>query len=164
MCFAHDRQILLHVRRTLHCKATSYCVSNTSFFFVYPLDKSEIHAIITKSSRHNRISGGVPEWPKGTDCKSAAFRFDGSNPSSPTTKNRYPQGWRFFVVEEWVDGFEDPKCDSPVDCRLPPARRWQHLYFHSTGMKMQTNPSSPTRKSPDASHQDFFNEICPSGK
>ena len=32
------------------------------------------------------ISGGVPEWPKGTDCKSAAFRFDGSNPSSPTTK------------------------------------------------------------------------------
>ena len=27
--------------------------------------------------------GGVPEWPKGTDCKSAAFRFDGSNPSSP---------------------------------------------------------------------------------
>ena len=31
--------------------------------------------------------GGVPEWPKGTDCKSAAFRFDGSNPSSPTRKS-----------------------------------------------------------------------------
>ena len=28
--------------------------------------------------------GQIPEWPKGTDCKSAAFRFDGSNPSSPT--------------------------------------------------------------------------------
>ena len=28
--------------------------------------------------------GGVPEWPKGADCKSVAFRFDGSNPSSPT--------------------------------------------------------------------------------
>ena len=53
-------------------------------FLIFPLDKSEIRAIITKSLRHNRISGGVPEWPKGTDCKSAAFRFDGSNPSSPT--------------------------------------------------------------------------------
>ena len=31
-------------------------------------------------------SGGVPEWPKGTDCKSAAFCFDGSNPSSPTNR------------------------------------------------------------------------------
>ena len=78
--------------------------SNTSFFFAYPLDKSEIRAIISQSLGHNRISGGVPEWPKGTDCKSAAFRFDGSNPSSPTTKNRCPQGWRFFVVEEgWMD-------------------------------------------------------------
>ena len=28
--------------------------------------------------------GGIPEWPKGADCKSVAFRFDGSNPSSPT--------------------------------------------------------------------------------
>ena len=28
--------------------------------------------------------GRVPEWPKGADCKSVAFRFDGSNPSSPT--------------------------------------------------------------------------------
>ena len=28
--------------------------------------------------------GGVPEWPKGADCKSVAFSFDGSNPSSPT--------------------------------------------------------------------------------
>ena len=72
--------------------------------FHFPLDKSEIRDIITQSLRHNRISGGVPEWPKGTDCKSAAFRFDGSN------------------------------------------------------------PSSPTRKKPDASHRAFFNEICPSGK
>ena len=25
--------------------------------------------------------GGVPEWPKGADCKSVAFRFGGSNPT-----------------------------------------------------------------------------------
>ena len=29
-------------------------------------------------------SGGVPERPKGADCKSAVADFDGSNPS-PTT-------------------------------------------------------------------------------
>ncbi|CEO38434.1 hypothetical protein PPBDW_I20450 [Photobacterium kishitanii] len=28
--------------------------------------------------------GGIPEWPKGADCKSAGTAFEGSNPS-PTT-------------------------------------------------------------------------------
>ena len=28
--------------------------------------------------------GGVPKWPKGTDCKSASFAFGGSNPPSST--------------------------------------------------------------------------------
>ena len=28
--------------------------------------------------------GGIPEWPKGTDCKSAGNAFGGSNPPSPT--------------------------------------------------------------------------------
>ena len=28
--------------------------------------------------------GGFPEWPKGTDCKSAGYAFGGSNPPSPT--------------------------------------------------------------------------------
>ena len=29
-------------------------------------------------------SGGIPERPKGADCKSAVTDFDGSNPSSTT--------------------------------------------------------------------------------
>ena len=33
--------------------------------------------------------GGIPEWPKGADCKSVGTAFEGSNPS-PTTE---PQ-WR----------------------------------------------------------------------
>ena len=41
--------------------------------------------------------GGIPEWPKGTDCKSAGFAFDGSNPSSPT-KNVLPIGGAFFYL------------------------------------------------------------------
>ena len=29
------------------------------------------------------INGWIPEWPKGTDCKSAGNAFGGSNPPSP---------------------------------------------------------------------------------
>ena len=31
-----------------------------------------------------RRHGGVPEWPKGTDCKSAGYAYGGSNPPAPT--------------------------------------------------------------------------------
>ena len=27
------------------------------------------------------LDGGIPEWPKGTDCKSVGSAFEGSNPS-----------------------------------------------------------------------------------
>tara|TARA_R110002051_G_scaffold320213_1_gene405244 strand:- start:489 stop:794 length:306 start_codon:yes stop_codon:yes gene_type:complete len=30
-------------------------------------------------------SGGVPEWLKGTDCKSVGFAYVGSNPTPSTT-------------------------------------------------------------------------------
>ena len=30
--------------------------------------------------------GGIPEWPKGADCKSVVSDFGGSNPPSPTMK------------------------------------------------------------------------------
>ena len=33
-------------------------------------------------------SGGVPEWPKGADCKSVGSAFGGSNPP-PSTLNRF---------------------------------------------------------------------------
>ena len=31
--------------------------------------------------------GGIPEWPKGADCKSVGTAFEGSNPSPPTKPN-----------------------------------------------------------------------------
>ena len=31
-----------------------------------------------------KTKGWFPEWPNGADCKSAASRFGGSNPSPPT--------------------------------------------------------------------------------
>src|SRR5680860_466871 len=32
--------------------------------------------------------GGVPEWPKGADCKSVGVAYGGSNPPPPTTHIR----------------------------------------------------------------------------
>ena len=46
--------------------------------------------------------GGIPEWPKGTDCKSAGTAFGGSNPPSPSEMKKAPTG-AFFI---------SPKVDS----------------------------------------------------
>ena len=52
--------------------------------------------------------GGIPEWPKGADCKSVVSDFDGPNPSSPTMlcninrctlKNRgFPRFFSFILA------------------------------------------------------------------
>ena len=33
--------------------------------------------------KNKQFNGRIPEWPKGTDCKSAALCFGGSNPPPP---------------------------------------------------------------------------------
>ena len=62
----------------------------------------------------------------------------------------------------WKKGWMDSKIRN-VRLRGSLARcgldRIDTSIFIPSGMKMQTNPSSPTRKSPDASHQDFFSYI-----
>ena len=55
----------------------SFCGENA--FFLLTMEKR--CGIVTSVG-----FGRVPEWPKGTDCKSAAYRFGGSNPPSPTRK------------------------------------------------------------------------------
>ena len=42
------------------------------------------------------IYGGIPERPKGADCKSVVTDFAGPNPASPTIQETDPCG-RFFV-------------------------------------------------------------------
>ena len=37
------------------------------------------------TGRRNSMNGRIPEWPKGTDCKSAANCFGGSNPPPPSS-------------------------------------------------------------------------------
>ena len=76
------------------------------------IDIFSIHAIIL-ALRVTRTKieqvGGIPEWPKGTDCKSAAYRFGGSNPPSPTKTcglndctpktARVSSGFRVFIAK-----------------------------------------------------------------
>src|SRR5690606_20396648 len=39
--------------------------------------------------------GGVPEWLKGTDCKSVGYAYVGSNPTPSTTAHRKPSAAGF---------------------------------------------------------------------
>ena len=46
--------------------------------------------------------GRIPERPKGADCKSVVFDFDGSNPSSPTKKKTIAFAIVFFsYIRPW---------------------------------------------------------------
>ena len=58
------------------------------------------------STSSTTLYGGVPEWPKGADCKSVAFRFGGSNPPS-STKN--PECFR--IQDFYFSLFTTPKAD-----------------------------------------------------
>ena len=53
------------------------------------------------SSNATRTSyGGIPERPKGADCKSVVTDFAGPNPASPTIKKDQPMWLVFFYAEE----------------------------------------------------------------
>ncbi len=58
-----------------------------------------------KNPRNDRgitiLYGWVPEWPKGTDCKSAANCFGGSNPPPPISESKDAFGFIFFDVAGW---------------------------------------------------------------
>ena len=45
------------------------------------------------------VYGGIPERPKGADCKSVVTDFAGPNPASPTIKKKTdPNGSVFFFI------------------------------------------------------------------
>ena len=47
--------------------------------------------------------GGVPEWPKGSDCKSDVVDFGGSNPPPSTTKERLAGEKQDCLAQEVVN-------------------------------------------------------------
>ena len=60
---------------------------------------SSLRLTVALRSRKIRglILGGVPEWPKGADCKSAGSTFGGSNPPPSTKKRDEERGTRGSV-------------------------------------------------------------------
>ena len=53
---------------------------------------------------HLAPSGGIPEWPKGTDCKSVGTAFEGSNPSPPTIHAHVAQSVEHVLGKDEVVG------------------------------------------------------------
>ena len=56
------------------------------------------------SSNLATIFGGIPERPKGADCKSVVTDFAGPNPASPTKTKRTPFGVLFVLRAGGVFG------------------------------------------------------------
>ena len=66
--------------------------------------------------------GWIPERPKGADCKSVVFDFDGSNPSSSTNaKNGFYRSLFFCVHIERMFYFyhKSPRLSSSFPCHPP---------------------------------------------
>ena len=57
------------------------------------------------ASLNRRARGGVPEWPKGVDCKSTGAAFGGSNPP-PSTRSGNSSGGRASAFQAEGRGFE----------------------------------------------------------
>ena len=68
--------------------------------------------------------GGIPERPKGADCKSVVTDFGGPNPPSPTKDLDFLRSWGFYF-------FKLVLCEFDVLCKIrasasPPLRGgWQ---------------------------------------
>ena len=62
--------------------------------------------------------GGIPEWPKGTDCKSAGNAFGGSNPPSPTKTKQRNLCFVFLFLPRSIAGYR-PCSRYAASCALP---------------------------------------------
>ncbi len=98
----------------------------------------------TSSSFFSTIKyGRFPEWPKGTDCKSAGFAFGGSNPPSPTKTDTAYGGVFVLMGEAW--GFERSRLLSAVVRRSNP----KHLIVFWDCEVGSTNKMSGTAEAVD---------------
>ena len=88
------------------CKNQLYTVCNQQVRGSSPFTSSREVRRLGWLSRLTPIieyRGGVPEWPKGADCKSVGTAFSGSNPLSPTRENAdFPKEIGVFSVSDFV--------------------------------------------------------------
>ena len=77
--------------------------------------------------RHTSELGGIPEWPKGADCKSVVSDFGGSNSPSPTKKSDIL----------WIPDFFAPFCCIQIKGSLSAA----HVVAKRLGQKSETTQS-----------------------
>ena len=64
------------------------------------------------------MNGGIPERPKGADCKSVVTDFAGPNPASPTRKKHFRKKVLFSVKSavgginplSWMKSLRDEIC------------------------------------------------------
>ena len=104
--------------------------------------------------------GGIPEWPKGADCKSVVSDFGGSNPPSPTNEKSFDSAeselfscfFDFWVLRKMWPGEGRGKRDAD---KLPgladifsvgfARRRWAKTRFDPL-LTHTGNPSGKGRK------------------
>ena len=116
------------------------------------------HGGSTPPTRSKR-SGGIPERPKGADCKSAVTDFDGSNPSSTTIfDNTAPQMRCFFFVKK-----RSGKMDFSASAENYTAVRYIELGWFDHGSLLPGCVSNADRRSsnarqPTVSEQSHFCE------
>ena len=110
---------------------------------------------------HNFIYGGIPEWPKGADCKSVVADFGGPNPPSPTKIETYPCGVSLFclVMVEMRNAAAAVVRNRFRFGELPPFTTAVH-FPHLCGKFVVTNPPSPT-KTPRACSGCFTDSFFP---
>ena len=81
-------------------------------YFVYRIRLIRLTAAYCSSKIRGLILGGVPERPKGADCKSAGSTFGGSNPPPSTiscTVKKVSITDGAGIEESLMGGFEPTK-------------------------------------------------------
>jgi hypothetical protein len=91
---AHDKARILPSGEGL----TEIRTAGTRCSFIEKNSEPELTGVPGQIKIRGLRFGGVPEWPKGSDCKSDGSAFGGSNPPPSTT---VMMKLRFAGVVQW---------------------------------------------------------------
>ena len=105
-------------------------------------------------------NGWIPEWPKGTDCKSAANCFGGSNPPPPIESECFMQTDQAGVAE-LADAQDLKSCGTytPVSVRFRSPALW-FISSEKTPTSTSGSFQSPTSIKASGGLQRCALEIC----